>query len=52
MKSNPRKKRLINIGADLKLVPPKPYKDEENSLAEELKNTNNNGVVWTNQFKY
>ena len=51
-----KKDALINIGADLKLVPPKPYKDEENyikvsgRLAEELKNTNNNGVVWTNQF--
>ena len=40
-----RKKRYRNIGADLRLVPPKPYKDDGNyvkvagSLAEELKNT-------------
>ena len=51
-----KKDTLKNIGADLRLVPPKPYKDEGNyvkiagSLAEELKKTNNNGVVWANQF--
>ncbi len=51
-----KKDMLRNIGADLKLVPPKPYKDEGNyvkiakKVAEELKNTNNHGVVWVNQF--
>ena len=51
-----KKDTLINIGADLKLVPPKPYKDDGNfvkiagRLAEELKNSNNHGVVWANQF--
>ena len=51
-----KKDVLINIGADLKLVPPKPYKDDGNyvkvagRLAEELKNTNDHGVVWANQF--
>ena len=51
-----KKNTLINIGAELKLVPPKPYKDSGNyvkvagRLAEELKNTNNHGVVWANQF--
>ena len=51
-----KKDTLKNIGADLKLVPPKPYKDEGNyvkvaeKLTEELKRTNNNGVVWANQF--
>ena len=51
-----KKDTLKNIGADLRLVPPKPYKDDGNyvkvagSLAEELKSTNNNGVVWANQF--
>jgi len=51
-----KKDTLINIGAELKLVPPKPYKDDGNyvkiagRLAEELKNTNNRGVVWANQF--
>ena len=51
-----KKDTLKNIGADLRLVPPKPYKDEGNyvkiagRLAEELKKTNNNGVVWANQF--
>ena len=51
-----KKDTLKNIGADLRLVPPKPYKDDGNyvkvagRLAEELKNTNNYGVVWANQF--
>jgi len=51
-----KKDMLINIGADLKLVPPKPYKDDDNyvkvagKLAEELKSTNSHGVVWANQF--
>ena len=47
---------LRNLGAELKLVPAKPYKDDNNfvkiaaRLAEELKPTNNNGVIWANQF--
>ena len=51
-----KKDLLRNIGADLRLVPPKPYKDENNfvkyagRLAEELKSSNNHGVVWANQF--
>ena len=51
-----KKDTLRNIGADLKLVPPKPYKDENNfvkvaaRMAEELKSSNNHGVVWANQF--
>ena len=51
------KKDLIrNIGAELRLVAPKPYKDDDNfvkvasRLAEELKPSNNNGVIWANQF--
>ena len=51
-----KKDMLKNIGADLKLVPPKPYKDDGNyvkvagRLAKELKSSNNKGVVWANQF--
>ena len=51
-----KKDLLKNIGADLKLVPAKPYKDNNNyikvaaRLADELKSSNNNGVVWANQF--
>ena len=51
-----KKDTLINIGADLRLVPPKPYRDDGNyvkvagRLADELKNSNNYGVVWANQF--
>ena len=51
-----KKDTLRNIGADLKLVPPKPYKDENNfvkvaaRLSEDLKSSNNHGVVWANQF--
>ncbi len=51
-----KKDLLRNIGADLRLVPPKPYKDENNfvkyasRLANELKSSNNHGVVWANQF--
>tara|TARA_B100001123_G_scaffold16435_1_gene18549 strand:+ start:540 stop:1541 length:1002 start_codon:yes stop_codon:yes gene_type:complete len=51
-----KKDTLINIGAELRLVPPKPYKDNGNyvkvagRLAQELKSTNNHGVVWANQF--
>jgi cysteine synthase A len=51
-----KKDMLRNIGADLRLVPPKPYKNDDNfvkvagRLADELKPSNNNGVVWANQF--
>ena len=51
-----KKDTLINIGADLRLVQPKPYSDDGNyvkvagRLADELKNSNNYGVVWANQF--
>jgi len=51
-----KKDTLKNIGADLRLVPPKPYKDDGNyvkvagRLADELRPSNNNGVVWANQF--
>jgi cysteine synthase A len=51
-----KKDTLRNIGADLRLVPPKPYKDDGNyvkvasRLADELKSTNNKGVIWANQF--
>ena len=51
-----KKDLLRNIGADLRLVPAKPYKDDANfvkvaaKLADELRPSNNNGVVWANQF--
>jgi cysteine synthase A len=51
-----KKDLLKNMGADLRLVPAKPYKDDANfvkvaaKLAEELRPLNNNGVVWANQF--
>tara|TARA_Y100000590_G_scaffold61842_1_gene66067 strand:+ start:7701 stop:8702 length:1002 start_codon:yes stop_codon:yes gene_type:complete len=51
-----KKDALRNLGAELRLVPAKPYKDENNfvkvaaRLADELRPTNNNGVVWANQF--
>ena len=51
-----KKDMLKNIGADLRLVPPKPYKNDDNfvkvagRLADELRPSNNNGVVWANQF--
>ena len=51
-----KKDLLRNIGADLRLVPAKPYKDDNNfvkiaaRLADELKPSNNNGVVQANQF--
>ena len=51
-----KKDLLRNIGADLRLVPPKPYKDDANfvkvaaRLADELRPSNNYGVVWANQF--
>ncbi|MBM3631099.1 MAG: cysteine synthase A [Alphaproteobacteria bacterium] len=51
-----KKDILKNLGAELRLVPAKPYSDENNyvkvasRLADELRPTNNNGVVWANQF--
>ncbi len=51
-----KKDLLRNLGAELRLVPAKPYKDENNfvkiaaRLADELRPTNNNGVIWANQF--
>ena len=51
-----KKDLLRNLGAELRLVPPKPYKDDNNfvkvaaRLADELRPTNNNGVIWANQF--
>tara|TARA_B100000579_G_scaffold420970_1_gene421243 strand:+ start:359 stop:1360 length:1002 start_codon:yes stop_codon:yes gene_type:complete len=51
-----KKDILKNIGADLRLVSPKPYKDDDNfvkvagRLASELNKTNNYGVIWANQF--
>ena len=51
-----KKDILKNLGAELKLVPAKPYKDDNNfvkvaaRLADELRPTNNNGVIWANQF--
>ncbi|MDC1280481.1 cysteine synthase A [Pelagibacteraceae bacterium] len=51
-----KKDFLRNIGADLRLVPAKPYKEDANfvkvaaKLADELRPSNNNGVVWANQF--
>jgi cysteine synthase len=44
------------IGAELKLVPPKPYRDPghyqhvSRRLAEELAQTEPNGAIWANQF--
>ncbi len=51
-----KKDTIKNLGAELRLVPAKPYKDENNfvkiagRLADELRPTNNNGVIWANQF--
>ena len=51
-----KKDILKNLGAELRLVPPRPYKDDNNfvkvaaRLADELRPTNNNGVIWANQF--
>jgi len=47
---------LLSIGADLKLVPAKPYKDPNNfvkysgRLAEEISYKNNGNTIWANQF--
>jgi len=51
-----KKDLLKNLGAELRLVPAKPYKDDNNyikvasRLADELRPLNNNGVIWANQF--
>ena len=51
-----KKDALKKLGVELRLVPSKPYKDDNNyikvaaRLANELKPTNNNGVIWANQF--
>jgi len=51
-----KKDLLRNLGAELRLVPAKPYKDDNNyikvasRLADELKSSNNKGVIWANQF--
>ena len=51
-----KKDLLRNLGAELRLVAPKPYKDDGNfvkvaaRLADELRPSNNNGVIWANQF--
>ncbi|OUR76616.1 cysteine synthase A [Alphaproteobacteria bacterium 46_93_T64] len=51
------KKALLSFcGADLRLVPAKPYKDPDNyvkysgRLAEEIAKTEDNGAIWANQF--
>ncbi len=51
------KKALLSFcGADLRLVPAKPYKDPDNyikysgRLAEELSKSEPNGAIWANQF--
>ena len=47
---------LRSIGAELRLVPAKPYKDPDNyvkysgRLAEEISKKNNGNVLWANQF--
>ncbi len=54
--SQEKKDMLRLAGAELKEVPAVPYKDPNNyvkwsgRLAEELKATNPNGVIWANQF--
>ena len=51
-----KKDILKNLGAELKLVPAKPFKDENkyikvaSRLADELRPNNNTGVIWANQF--
>ena len=51
-----KKDMLRSIGADLRLVPAKPYKDPNNyvkyseKLATKLRKESNKGVVWANQF--
>ena len=47
---------LKSMGADLRLVPAKPYKDPDNyvkyskRLAEEFNNKTNGNAIWANQF--
>jgi len=47
---------LKSIGADLRLVPAKPYKDPDNyikfseRLAKEISKKNNGNTIWANQF--
>ena len=47
---------LRSIGADLRLVPAKPYKDPDNyikfseKLANEISKKNNGNTIWANQF--
>ena len=54
--SQEKKDMLRLIGADLRLVPAVPYSNPDNyvrysgRLAEELAKTEQNGVVWANQF--
>ena len=54
--SQEKKESLRIYGADLRLVPAKPYKDPGNyvryseTLAAELAATHNGGVIWANQF--
>jgi len=54
--SQEKKDSLRIYGADLRLVPAKPYKDPGNyvryseRLAEELSATHDGGVIWANQF--
>jgi len=54
--SKEKKEMLRLCGADLREVPAVPYSDENNyvkfsrRLAEEMAKTNQNGVIWANQF--
>ena len=54
--SQEKKNMLRLCGADLREVPAVPYRDENNyvkvsgRLAEELAKTEENGVIWANQF--
>ena len=51
-----KKDMLKSMGADLRLIPAKPYKDPNNyvkysgRLANELRKENDRGVIWANQF--
>ena len=54
--SQEKKDMLRLLGADLRLVPAVPYKDPNNyvryseTLAKELAETHDGGVIWANQF--
>ena len=54
--SNEKKELLKTLGAELKLVPAVPYKDDNNYIkyskraAEKLNASNPHGVLWANQF--